>query len=160
MRKLKYHPGGMRAIADTGLKSFDGGVDYVGTGNVCSSVQRSLYIRPYVETECNGFSFAPGVLRNADLAFVLRERRRIPEWFLQLTLRETETQQRILYEFRNPRAPMVYGFVLTDCAHELLDYALAADIRKDYRYMRVIEWCASHVCNNFTNSTTPSKCPM
>lgn len=66
-----YDPGNV----DTGLKIFDEQANRSGgfmTGNVFSSVQSSSFIRPYSETRCNDFDFAPGELREADLKYFSR----------------------------------------------------------------------------------------
>ena len=50
-----------------GHKAFSKQADYVFAGNAITNTQSSGYVRPFHETACNGFAFAPGELQKADL---------------------------------------------------------------------------------------------
>lgn len=59
---------------ETGLKLFDDQANKCGglmTGNVCSDVQTSNFIRPSSQLECNGYRFAYGELRKSDLKVII-----------------------------------------------------------------------------------------
>jgi hypothetical protein len=67
MKKAEFNKKGTRQLVDTGWKTFDRQTNCISTGNVIANTQLSLYIRPYRETECNGLTFKPGELLEADL---------------------------------------------------------------------------------------------
>ncbi len=67
MKKAKYNKTGTRMIVDTGWKEFDRQTNCITTGNAVCNTQISSFIRPYSDTECNGFTFKPGELLEADL---------------------------------------------------------------------------------------------
>ena len=48
-------------------KTFNRQTQCISTGNVIANTQYSNYIRPYGETECNGFTNPPGHLQDWDL---------------------------------------------------------------------------------------------
>lgn len=82
------------------------------TGNVCTDMQWSSFIRPQGETACNGFTFPPGELRRTDLkAFA-----RYPS-ALALARRHPD-QTTILYVWRTRWA--IYGASITDANDVLL----------------------------------------
>lgn len=99
----------------TGHRSFDAKIDYVGTGNVISNVQHSAFIRAASNTWCNGFSWSPGVLRDADL----KSFRQLPHHIRRRILEATQDEQAILYMFRHRQVDrqadreVVHGYVLT-----------------------------------------------
>lgn len=67
MKEPKFNKNGTRQLVDTGWKEFDRQTNCITTGNAVCSTQMSTYIRPFSETECNGFAFRPGELLDADL---------------------------------------------------------------------------------------------
>lgn len=52
---------------NSGHRAFDRQVSVISHGNVIGSTQTSFHIRPFTETERNGFVNAPGYLRTFDL---------------------------------------------------------------------------------------------
>lgn len=80
-------------------------------GNACTDAQLSWHIRPSSERFCNGRSFAPGVLREADL-------KPFGPYIDGTSLASRVTARpTVLYVWRHMRAgaaPMVYGATLTD----------------------------------------------
>lgn len=105
-----------RIDARTGHKGFDSACDYLGTGNVISNVQYSAFIRPHGQTECNGHTFAPGVLREFDLK-PFRAGYRIPSYILRILAEQTEPV--ILYVIRHKKR--VHGWFVTRAAdHRLI----------------------------------------
>jgi hypothetical protein len=95
MKKAEYRTGN-RVRIDTGYALFDKNCEVLMTGNVCGNCQNSSYIRPFSETECNGFTYPPGHLRDFDL----QSFKSIPAFVLERVLEATKTEQAILYEFR------------------------------------------------------------
>jgi hypothetical protein len=100
---------------------------YVGTGNVQSEVQFSWIIRAKTTTEANGFKYAPGKLRDADL----KKFSELPDAVKQSVKELSETRDCILYEFRHWKTiegcpkKTVHGYILTDKNHRFLwDYFL------------------------------------
>jgi hypothetical protein len=99
-------------------RSFSQNADLVTTGNVVSRVQRSSYIRAFTETECNGFRFPPGQLRDFDLAPF---KRRMPAHVLRRVVTITQDRTVILYEFRTPyagRKSTIHGYVISGTDRE------------------------------------------
>lgn len=84
------------------------------TGNVFGTVQRSSFIRPETQTECNGFTFAPGELRRSDMDGFSSER--IPNDFVRKIYAHTERHPAILYRMQHYRGQrrIVHGYILTD----------------------------------------------
>jgi len=126
MKKAEFNKRGTRQLVDTGWKAFDRQTNCISTGNVIANTQLSLYVRPYRETECNGYTFKPGDLLEADLkAF----RYRPPDDVMDI-LRDKEREKSvILYMFstsevvgnivgRYMRVPFLW--VVTDRDHRLV----------------------------------------
>jgi len=110
---------GDHMLFESGHKTFDRQVDCISTGNVLGHVQLSWHIRPYTETECNGFTNPPGHLR----AFDLKDWQ-LPQRVRRCVLDQTETRAVWLYEFRHWRGDVkiVHGYVVTSHDHGLIDY--------------------------------------
>lgn len=92
---------------------------YLGRGNVISNVQRSTYIRARSETRCNGYTFAPGRLRDHDLAFFGFH---MPTCVRSHIVALTETRDLVAYWFFHwqGRARVEHGWLVTDTAHHEL----------------------------------------
>ncbi len=119
MKKPIYKPGGMRMVIDTGHKTFDHYCDLVTTGNVCSNVQTSSFIRAYSDVECNGRISPPGHLRDFDL----EPFRRLPHHVRQYIESVTMDEGAILYQFGHPRSDGHYqvdGFIITSRDYHFL----------------------------------------
>ena len=125
-KNWSYEPTGHKAFDEQRRRSSG-----FGTGNVMSNVQTSFYIRPRSRVECNGYQFAPGALREADLK-ALKElaslgfdgARAVRGW-----IDEYVDKELILYAVHHQKAalgrsgrhdPVVHGWVLTDESHNLL----------------------------------------
>lgn len=105
-----------RVLINTGHKTFDSQCDLLMTGNVICNVQRSSYIRPMSQSECNGAIFARGHLFEFDIkAF----RPDLPRW-IEDRLRKLDTTA-ILYEIRHwhgRNKKHVHGYIVTDAQHK------------------------------------------
>lgn len=113
----------------TGHKAFDqaanGSSGYVGTGNVISRNQYSCHLRGWSETQCNGFTFAPGQLQAADLETVKAnypDVYRLLANFLKKPDNHFRNHSGWLYVIRhfNKGRPVIHGVILTDEAHQHL----------------------------------------
>lgn len=77
------------------------------TGNAVTSLQLSTFIRPVDQTECNGFYFEPGYLRNKDLETFATYPRALA-YFKRTTL----SQRYVAYLWRRAAAKnhiVIYG---------------------------------------------------
>jgi hypothetical protein len=119
MQQVKWRTPDRQAFS-SGHLTFDRQVDLIITGNVIGAVQRSSYIRPVIETECNNRQFPQGQLRDFDLGGWNDVR--MPASVRTYVRQATETQLIILYAFFHwrGRARIVHGWVVTSPGHHLL----------------------------------------
>lgn len=97
MKKAEFNKRGTKMLIDTGWKKFDRQTNCITTGNAVCNTQISSFIRPYSDTECNGFTFKPGELLEADLKPFRKYN--IPERILSSLDRTDREDDRILYMF-------------------------------------------------------------
>lgn len=83
----------------------------VSTGNVWGDAQFSNFIRAFNETECNGFTNAPGQLQAFDLG--LFRGSSIP-FQIRAAIRNRPDSRHTLYRFDGGKAPGYFGWLLTD----------------------------------------------
>ena len=96
MKKAEFNKKGTKQLVDTCWKTFDRQTNCISTGNVVANTQLSLYIRPYQETECNGFTFKPGELMEVDLkSFTYRP----PDNIMDILRDKSREKSVILYMF-------------------------------------------------------------
>jgi len=67
MKKETWNAAGTKMIIDSGWKEFDRQTNLFATGNVYANTQYSSFIRPWKQTECNGFTNPEGHLMDFDL---------------------------------------------------------------------------------------------
>ena len=134
MKKAVYNKYGTRQIIDSGWKEFDRQTNFLATGNVIANTQISSFIRPWCETECNGFTRREGELMKYDL-------NQFGKWHipadLLVTIKDKNRKESVIlylfYTMTKDRYVKPFGWVLTT---------------KDHRYInsRVIrEWGESYV---------------
>lgn len=114
MKKAVYNNTGSRQIVNTGFKTFDKQTNCISTGNVYANTQISSFIRPWSETECNGFTSPCGKLMNFDLRQFSSFR--MP-YYIREKIEDTErTESVILYLFfiRRDHKIQPLCWVLTD----------------------------------------------
>lgn len=90
-------------------------------GNVISDTQTSFYIRPFSQTECNGFTREPGVLRDFDLKPFIDTG--LPQNILKDVKFYTQHSSAILYRifhYDSRKKQQVHGYILTDAIHRKL----------------------------------------
>lgn len=124
---------GMKQIVNTGCKEFDNYIIAISTGNVIGGGQFSLYVRPFNETECNGFTWEKGHLRNFDLKSFSNLPNRVRKYVESVT----QDESIILYKFyhynrnysrryrgwgNNHAEFIIHGYVVTDREHKLMQY--------------------------------------
>ena len=122
MKKKVWNSTGMKQIIDSGWKEFDRQTNCISTGNVISNTQLSQFIRPYSETECNGFERPKGHLMKFDLESF--NRYDIPQRIMNILKDVNRRESYILYMFFTMRNGMVEPFcwVITDELHRLITY--------------------------------------
>ena len=113
------------AIINSGNKAFDrqanSPTQYFGEGNVHSNTQYSMFIRGFLNTECNGRQVPPAQLRDFDLR-PFRVSLQIPRCVENAVLEATTGEESVvLYvffhligcKFTDARKRIVHGWVLT-----------------------------------------------
>lgn len=103
-------------------KTFNRQTDKIGTistGNVIADTLLGWYIRPFNETKCNGYDFAPGELQQADLKVFCQ----LPQFVRRFITDKGKQTKFILYELRHwiTSRKIVHGYIITDDKHEFLN---------------------------------------
>lgn len=132
---------------NTGNSTFDrkANGNYYGRGNVISDVQFSNYVRPFNETECNGYVRPEGYLRDFDLNHFKT---------LPINIREyikfvTDNESVILYEVRhwNGNTKVVHGYVITKCHRNNYKLVKKFYIGRTEKSRNVVDVFAQHISN-------------
>lgn len=133
MKKAKFNRTGTRMLVDTGWKEFDRQTNCITTGNAVCNTQISSFIRPYSDTKCNGFTFKPGELLEADLKPFRKYD--IPDRILGRLDRTDREDDLILYMFfttkRGSTKADPFLWVVTTpgpASHRLVEYAVVHEI--------------------------------
>ena len=133
MKKAVYNKYGTRQIIDSGWKEFDRQTNYISTGNVIASTQLSSFIRPWRQTECNGFTNQCGHLMNYDLKQF--DRWRIPADLLVEIEDKNREESVILYMFytnTKDRDIKPFGWVLTTRDHKYINSRVVRNWGESY----------------------------
>lgn len=124
--------------------------DLITTGNVCSNVQSSTYIRPRQQLECNGITNKPGHLQNFDLdgfAYRLREMDTVLAYIRRTPF--FETNEAIAYRFFHyeGNTRQLHGVVITDTQHRVLRRFDRDDLvgRRSAKSESVIDFCLQFI---------------
>lgn len=128
MKQAIYNKRGTRQIIDTGWKEFDRQTNLITTGNVFANTQYSSYIRPWKETECNGFVNKEGHLMNYDLRPFVQYR--MPRHIEAIIRDKDRADSVILYMFfilNEQKQVEPFGWILTDRQHNYLAKGLTFD---------------------------------
>lgn len=135
----------------SGHRAFDAAVNhpdhgYIGRGNVSTPTQHSSFIRALCRTDCDGSTFTPGQLRDADLR---KFKAQIPYPVRKVVLRETLTRDVILYRFfhRRGRARIDHGWIVTTTDHAEIFRSVTGPT---FKSRRVIEAAAQYICGGET----------
>lgn len=97
MKEAKWSRNGMKMLIDSGWKEFDRQTNCIATGNGISNTQFSMCVRPWKETECNGFIFPEGHLLNFDMDYFRNFR--VPEAIKSYLMDKSRNESVILYMF-------------------------------------------------------------
>jgi hypothetical protein len=130
---------------DTGHKSFDRQTNVLMAGNIIANTQFGWHIRPYSETECNGYTFEPGHLRRVDLGYFTH----LPHHVRQAVIELTATEAVWLYQFYHysGKRRIVHGYLITAKDHTLLKTIVTGD---RYRSAKILAAVTPYV-------STPTK---
>lgn len=122
MKEIKWKNGNYM-LFESPHKTFNKQVDCISTGNVIGSVQLSGYIRPYSQTECNGFTNPLGHLQNYDLNNL---NQLLPSILKDWIREQDRTFIGYTFFYRIGGRKIIIGWVVTDGEHK--------HIRTDYGY--------------------------
>ena len=109
----------MKQIINSGWKEFDKQTNCISTGNVYANTQYSSFIRPWKETECNGFTNPEGHLMNFDMKPFRNFR--IPKCIMEILKNKERAESYILYMFfivNKEKHVEPFGWVVTDYHHK------------------------------------------
>jgi hypothetical protein len=110
-------------VFESGHKTFDAQTNLIGTGNIIANTLYGRHIRPFTETECNGFTRPEGHLQDFDLG-----------WFTNIPLPVRRYIEDHLFDesgwlyslhhytgsgFWKPAKKIVHGWVLTTSDYKL-----------------------------------------
>lgn len=118
LQPVKFDKSGDKMIIHTGHVTFDKQTNALGTGNYWANTMHGDFIRPYVETHCNGHRFEPGSLREHDLAFY--KDIGTPDKILNAVRKEGREKDVVFYvlfhwsSHGTQRKRIIHGYVLTD----------------------------------------------
>lgn len=133
MKKKVWREDGMQQIVDTGWKEFDSQVTAISTGQVIGGTQYSMCIRPWKETECNGFTNPEGHLLDFDLKPFRAHN--IPDRILQVLTNKAREKSVILYMFyiHNKYGRIEpFFWVITDYDYHLVESQLRVGYGQNY----------------------------
>lgn len=134
---------------DSPHKTFNKQCTLISTGNQIGNVVYSNYIRPYGETECNGFTNPPGHLQDWDLTknIVVKLPYNIREQVRNLT----HDNGGIIYDFHHWNGGMgsfskkiVDGFVLTTKDYKLIKVWY---VNRDWRARAAVDEAVKYITN-------------
>ena len=132
MKKAVYNNKGNQVVK-TDWVEFNKQTNCISTGNVYANTQRSSFIRPWLETKCNGHDFQAGHLMKFDLENYRGYR--IPEEIESYIRDKYRKDSVILYMFftvRNKRV-IPFGWVLTDRNYKLLKWTVVRDYNESFK---------------------------
>lgn len=123
-------------------------------GNVVGDFQRSNYIRPATETECNGITRPEGDLRKFDLDS-FKSFYTIPQSILT-AIDSRPNQTTCLYAFKKPSrdssANKTWAWLLTDEYHQPIMHLVMPGFRNaEHDMSMILEWFNIHRLENHVN---------
>ena len=142
MKKPEWKNG--KPVLNTGCKTFDSYINYIGTGNVWANGLFANYIRPYSETECNGRENEPGHLLKFDLDAYKQYMFSPTRYQIEKRMKEM-TQSAILYMFyhKSHGKYVIHGFVLTTADHRFITDFVTGPT---YKSQQVILGVRDYIC--------------
>lgn len=121
MKKAKYNKTGTRQLIESGWKLFDNQTNCISTGNVYANTQLSSYVRPWAQTECNGFTNEKGHLTMFDLEPF--QKFEIPSVIKEIITDVNRKDSVILYMFfvtNKDKRIEPFCWIVTDRLHNLV----------------------------------------
>jgi hypothetical protein len=148
MKKAIYNKRGTRQIINSGWKEFDKQTNCISTGNVYASTQMSSFIRPWKETECNGFERPKGELMHFDLQPFIRHH--IPQFIYDRIVDIERQDSVILYMFYVMKDGRVepFGWLLSTREHDYITSCVKRSAGQSYaKRANALFEAKSYVCN-------------
>lgn len=133
MKQKVWRKDGMKQIINSGWKEFDRQTNCISTGNVYANTQYSSFIRPWKETECNGFSNPEGHLMDFDLKPFRSFR--IPQCIMDILKNKERAESYILYMFfivNKYKHVEPFGWVVTDYHHKRVTSCVTRNYGQSY----------------------------
>lgn len=123
-------------------------------GNVVGDLQRSNYIRPATETQCNGMTRPEGDLRKFDLD-TFKSFYTIPQSILA-AIDSRPDQTTCLYAFKKPSrsssSNKTWAWLLTDEYHQPIMHLVMPGFRNtDHDMSMILDWFNVHRLENYVN---------
>ena len=145
MKKLEWKND--KPVVDTGCKTFDRYLNYIGTGNVWADGVFSNYLRPFNETECNKMEFPKGDLLKADLNHFKKYMSSQVRSQIEELMKEA-TESRILYMFfhRNHGKFTFHGFILTTGKYKEERFLRSWVTGPTYKSYNVLATMRDYIC--------------
>ena len=125
-------------------KTFNRQTKCINRGNIIGDTQIGGYVRPYNETECNGFNNSKGHLQNYDLNWLVSD---FPEHLKEWIRSYAKNKSVIAYVFKHySRGKRILdGFVITTAEkYKLLKVVYA---NNNYKTESAINECIKYVCD-------------
>lgn len=145
MRKAIYDKSGNHQILDVPLKAFAKQTSGLGTGNVWGSTQFSSFIRPYTQTECNGYTREPGHLQDFDLNSF---KSYLPRWVIERVKDLAKEKSVILYMFfhhtPDRSRKIIDGVVVSD---DNYNHISTFYLNPSWKAQQTVEIAREYVCN-------------
>ncbi len=128
-------------------KTFSRQCRYITTGNQMGDVVYSNYIRPYGETECNGFTNPPGHLQDWDLTKNIVADT-LPYHICEEIRKLTHDNGGIIYNFHhwNGDRRIDDGFVLTT-RHDDCKLIKVWYVNRDWRAQAAVDEAVKYIAN-------------
>ena len=123
MKECKWSKDGSKMLINSGWKEFDKQTNVIATGNVYATTQFSSFIRPWKETECNGFTNPEGHLMNFDMTPFRNHN--IPKDIMDYLTDHNRQESVILYMFfilDKDKHVEPFSFVVTSYNRRLIMY--------------------------------------
>ena len=128
-------------------KTFNRQTQCISPGNVIGNTQYSNYIRPFSETECNGFTNETGHLQNQDLTKNIVANT-LPYHIREQIRRLTHDNGGIIYNFhhRDGDKRIDDGFVLTT-RHDAYKLVKVWYVNQDWRAQAAVDEEVKYIAN-------------
>lgn len=129
---------------------FNKRANHITTGNAYTNVQSSTYIRPRKETQCNGFTFQPKHLQQADLKifqYTYREMDAVRHYVEKTAFFEENTAIAYRFFHTDGQRHVVHGVIITDANYRLVRRFDRSDLWLPYsaKSAAILDFCEQFV---------------